>query len=120
MKAIKALVIFMGILIVAGLGLLGYGMYTKAGRSVKPSPVETSAAPALPSVVSVENTAFETVVLRQPPGTRIAAAEVSGGLLVLRLTDGGQPDRVSVIDVGRGSLLGNIILEPTVEAPMGQ
>lgn len=117
MKAIKALVIFMGVLIVAGLGLLGYGMYTKAGRSVKPSTVTTPpGAVVLPADVE----AFGALDLPQPPGTRIAAATVSGGVLVLHLTDGGRPDRVTLIDLGRGSVLGNVRLTPRVEAPSAQ
>ncbi len=127
MQAIKALVFFMGFLLIAGLGLLGYGMYTKAGRSVKSStPVVTTEAPPVGTSAATAPTAFGTIVLDQPVGTRIVESRLEGGLLMVRLAEGGQADRVGIVDLAAGRLLGMVTLEagaPTAEvapeAPVG-
>jgi hypothetical protein len=131
MQAIKALVIFMGILIVAGLGLLGYGMYTKAGRAVKPSPAPEAPISAIAPVAPIDGhpagnaapapavavSPFGRLALAQPPGTRIVAAEAAGGLLILHLAEGGRPDRVAVVDLAARTVLGTVALEAAEPVP---
>jgi len=117
MQAIKALVIFMGILLIAGLGLLGYGMYTKAGRSVKPS------APAAMVTTPSALADFGALGLDQPVGTRIVGVQVTGPVLTVQLTEGGRPDRVAVVDLAAGRVLGVVSLDgaaATPEAPTAQ
>ena len=100
MQALKALVIVMGIAIVAALGLLAYGL---AGGAAK----KQAAAPeALP--------AFGDVGLPLPPGCAIAEARVDGRRLVLRID--GLAERgcqqVVLLDRDSGALLGRVRAEP--------
>lgn len=105
MKAIKALVAFMGVLLIAGLGLLGYGFYTKAGQSGgKPRP----AAAADPG------DAFGTVAVPLPAGARVEQVLAAGGRVVLRVTGAG-PERFVVLDPADGTVAGSFVLTP--EAP---
>lgn len=110
MKAIKGLVIFMGVLIIAGLGLLGYGMYTKAGKSVRPAAVPATVA-TLPATAD----AFGVVGLGEPLGTTITQVTINGGLMAVVIRGRG-PDRVHVVDLGQGRKLGTVMLN---EAPGG-
>ena len=65
MYALKALVVFMGILIAAGLGLLAYAVVGGLPESGGGS--------------------FGNFEVTLPPGCTIAAAEIDAGVLVLRI-----------------------------------
>jgi len=103
----------MAILIVGGLGLLGYGVYSKLGGSVKsdaPAADNGDAPPVLaaPSSVPAETTlsSFGGIALNQPAGSRIAEATTAGTLMTLRIEGGGRTDRVVVIDLNTGRVAG--------------
>lgn len=110
MKAVKSLVVFMGVLLVLGLALLGYGMYSKSSRMVKPSAPVAASAPAPVAPVSVAVGPFSPVALGQPSGSVIAGMQWNGALLALHIKDGGLPDRVVVVNTANGSLSGEISL----------
>lgn len=103
--AVKTLVIVMGILIVAGLGLLGYGMYSKAGQVVKGEPSKTVPVRA---AAAVRDGGFGRLGLDQPAGSRITDATTSDNLLILSIEGGGLEDRVVVVDLQRGVPLGTV------------
>ncbi len=86
MQALKVLVVVMGVMIVAGVIGLGVVMTKRL----------TAAAPGLGSVT-----------LDEPAGTRIVAASPGGEHVVLRL-EGGGPDRVAVVDLRSGRVVGRI------------
>ncbi|GAB3450540.1 hypothetical protein GCM10027396_26600 [Insolitispirillum peregrinum] len=117
MKAVKTLVVFMGVLLVLGLALLGYGMYSKAGRVVKPSAPAVATASAVspvaaPAVVPVVVGSFGAVGLGQPEGSRIAASHLNGPVLVLTVVEGGLPDRVILLDTAAGgAILGQVSVQ---------
>jgi hypothetical protein len=104
MKAIKALVVFMGILLLAGLGLLGYGVATQTGK--KSRPAATAAAPSAPSAA-----AFGAVNVPVPAGARVEQTLVVGERVVLRLTGGGG-ERFVVLDPAEGTVSGSFVLSP--------
>lgn len=122
MKALKALVAVMGILIVLGLVLLGWGIYTKMQRpaadvtagTVPVAPPlagpATDARQPAPVVAPVPSQPFGTVTLAEPPGTEILAVDVAEGRILLRLSGGGKPDRVVVLHGTDGTRLGTIEL----------
>jgi hypothetical protein len=139
MQAIKSLVVFMGILIVAGIGLLGYGMYTKSRSlgsesaaaapsaplsGLTPSAPVASGTPGRPPapgqiaapgpVVAVGGgvvlPAFDMLSLGEPKGTVARTFQVSGSTLVIELAGGGKPPRLAVVDLSRGSVLGTVQL----------
>lgn len=96
MQSLKALVIIMGLLIVAGLGLVVYGFAARA-----PDAVGGAAG-------------FGEVDLPLPAGCVIAASETAEGRLILRLD--GPPEagcqQVVVLDLDSGEVLGRVTARP--------
>ena len=103
MKAIKALVLFMGILIVAGLGVLGYGLSQQ--------PDDKAAAP---TEITVSGTGgesfFGTVSVTLPTGSRIEQVLVAGERVVLRIIGGADGERLVVLDPRSGAIAGSFVL----------
>jgi hypothetical protein len=101
MKAIKTLVIFMGVLLVAGLGMLGYGLMSKAGHKAAHTQAPAPAAAA----------GFGTVTVPLPAGARVESIVQAGERVVLRVTGGGG-ERVIVLDPATGQVAGSFVLAP--------
>ena len=96
MQTIKALVIFMGLLIAVGLGLLGYALVDR-----------------LTGEAGGEH-GFGEVALFLPAGCVIAAAQAADGRLVLR-SDGPRErgcQQVVLIDLDSGQVVGRIKAAP--------
>ena len=91
MRALKAAVIVMGVLIVVGTATLAVLIVQRLGSAGS----EASARPA--------------TVLDEPAGTRIAGIASSGDRLAVQLQGGGV-DRVVVIDLHSGAIAGRIAL----------
>lgn len=108
MKALKALVIGMGVLIVLGIGLLGYGLSVK-GFSLQKAAVPASHSVALPGDPAPGDTGYFAVDLPIPSGSRLEQMAVAGNRVLLRLsgTDG---DRILVLDPATGHLAGTVTL----------
>lgn len=103
----------MGMLILAGLVLLAYGVYREM-RGAEPPP---AAPPAAPSVAAVETAvpgaarppAF-TTTLDLPAGTSLrSTGEAAGRLVVVAVLPDGE-ERVLLIDPATGALLGTLAL----------
>lgn len=104
MKALKILVISMGLLIVIGLGFVGYGLSRKTPHpAATPGTTETG-APATP----VAPFAFQYPV---PKGSRLEQVLAVGDRVLLRYSspDG---DRLVFLDSHSGQLAGTILLPP--------
>ncbi len=105
MKSIKALVIIMGLLILAGLGLLVYGVVGQ---------VSELAAPGAPSGPSAPG-GFDAASVALPAGCVLAEARIDEGRLVLRVE--GPPSYpqcqlVILLDPASGAELGRITIAP--------
>lgn len=110
MKAIKALVLFMGILIVSGLGVLGWGLSQQSGKMAANSP-------AAPRSASDAADGFGTVAVALQTGARIEQVLVAGERVVVRVSGGGE-DRIVVLDPATGTVAGSFVLAPeTPQAP---
>lgn len=96
MRALTALTIFMGVLIVIGTGAL---IAVIAHRLTSPSAQLAASAPARPLAVRLD----------EPAGTRIAAMAALGDRLALELQGGGA-DRVVLVDPRSGAVTGRITL----------
>ncbi|MCR6632571.1 MAG: hypothetical protein NVV74_22395 [Magnetospirillum sp.] len=107
-KAIKALVAFMGFLLLAGLALLVYGLMTTSKSGGKPRPAASVSAPVAE---------FGAVAIPVPAGSRVEQTLVVGERVVLRLAGGGA-DRLLVLDPAEGKVMGSFVLAP--EAPAGR
>lgn len=107
MRAIKALVVTMGVLIAGGVVLLGYGLFSKARQAPDNAPPTLTSTTGRP--VTGE---FGAVEIRLPPGARVEQMEAVAGRLILRLADVGG-DRILVIDPLTGRVTGSIALTPT-------
>lgn len=108
MKAVKALVAGMAILIVAGIGLLAYGMMTKVGKpraERAPRPAAASAGPLAPPP------------LNEPAGTRVTGMAVGDNRLVLSLDGGGRGARVAIIDLSGTTPTATVEVSPPAPAP---
>jgi hypothetical protein len=90
MRALKAAVVVMGVLIVLGLGVV---VVTIVSRM--------RAAPAAPRGPATE------ALLDEPAGTRIAGVSLVPDRLAVRLQGGG-PDRVVVVDTASGRVVARI------------
>lgn len=103
MKAIKGLVIFMGVLLIAGLVLLGYGLFNQAGKMGAKKAVSASTG-----------TGFGRVEVALPAGAKVDHVIEADGKLVLRVIGGGA-ERFVVLDPASGDVSGTFVLVP--EAP---
>ncbi|CCG40681.1 hypothetical protein [Magnetospirillum molischianum] len=114
MKALKALVIFLGVLIVAGVGLVIYGVSSKVGPKSTP-PVTTGATTALSS------TNFGSVDVALPKGATIEQVFAAGNHIIVRIgTDKGIADRLIVLDPARGQVTGSFVFVATPETSATQ
>lgn len=115
MQAIKALVIFMGVLLVAGFGLLGWGLYTKAQKISDAGESQAAELPA-PSIAATpiaRSPSFGDVAIALPHGAVIGDMEVVGGRVVLRIGEQGGGTRLLVIDPANGIVAGSFQLMPS-------
>lgn len=101
-KAIKALVAFMGVLLVAGLAVLGWGLSNTSKSVGKAKPVAAASAPVAQ---------FGALAVPVPAGARIEQALVVGERVVLRLAGGGS-ERLLVLDPAEGTVAGSFVLMP--------
>jgi len=104
LKIAKGVAIGLGVLIVAAMALMAYGVffYKAAEKNLQQ---EIAAAPAAPAV-AVDG--FDAIGLGQPVGSSVAAVTAQGGLVYVTVRGGGEPDRVLVVDLTRRRVLGRI------------
>lgn len=112
MRALKVIVTVLTLLLIIGFGLLIWGITRQVDKLAEPPP-EPSAPLVGTAGVSNERVPWQTLMLSQPPGTRVARISSAGDLIVLHLFTGseGRDDRLVVIDPGSGTLLGTITLD---------
>ncbi len=104
MQALKALVIFMGVLIIVGMGLVAYGIAVKFGKVAERD---------ADAVVAATGQAWpQDVRVAIPYGARIAEVTLADGRMVVQVTlaDGGA--RLLVFDAVTGTRLGTLELVP--------
>ena len=78
MKALKGLVVFLGLLLVVGLGVLGYGLSTKAHLK------GANTVAAKSSTVTVTATDFGAISIPLPAGSHLEQMVAAGDRVVLR------------------------------------
>ena len=96
MRVLKVLTIVMGVMILAGTGVL---VAVIAHRLASPASGGAAAAPGTPF----------SLALDEPAGTRIATIAAAGDRLAMQLQGGGS-DRVVLVDPRSGTVVGRIAL----------
>lgn len=96
MRALKALVIIMGVLIIIGLGVVVVTIVKRSARLAD----------------STSTAGFGRTDLPVPTGSRVAETVVDGHRMVLRLTLPDGRDRLMVVDLRTGREAGTIDLTP--------
>lgn len=117
MQALKALVIFLGVLIVIGMGVLAYGIMLKFDEwqakkdgEVAPAPlVEVAPSITAPVVTEVWTGDLKVAV---PAGARVAETVVADGQMIVRLSLADDSQRYLVFDLRTGKQIGAIELQP--------
>ena len=126
MRVLKGLVIGMALLIAVGMALFAYGLYQKIADpeftffpgetgdgAAAPAPAPApAAAPAAPAPRLAAPGAFGTIAVPLPEGCVLARVIPEGGRLYLRIGPAGRCERVVVVDVATGSVLGTITVGP--------
>ncbi len=110
MQALKALVIVLGAMIVAGIAVIGVTIYHRATNLVN-SPVPGSTEPAVRTGFGPGfGPGFGRVALDLPPGSRVVEMTAEGDRLILRLrlADGGR--QILILDMATGKRLGTFEL----------
>jgi hypothetical protein len=107
MRALKALVVFMGILILGGMGLVAYAIVKRVGQPAPPPRATDQASATAP----VAGKPFGPVEIALPPGARIARTSTSEGRLIVELELAGGGERLLLVDLASGALLGSIDLK---------
>ena len=105
MQALKALVIIMGILIIAGMGLLVYGLMTRVSWNEVSGQVEK---PLTGQVAS-----FDAVVSTLPAGASVASVSVENdrAVVLVQLPDGSA--EIRLFNLETGFVIGTIRLKAT-------
>jgi hypothetical protein len=99
MKPLVALVIIMGVLIVAGLVVVVVTIVNRMGGGGRT--VDTHAA-----------TAFAAADLPMPAGCQVMETTTADDRLILRLGSGERCNQVLIVDMATGKLLGTLRLVP--------
>ncbi len=102
MRALTVVTIVMGVMILAGTGVL---VAVIAHRIFSPAPSGAS----LSGGASTAGAAPVSLVLDEPAGTRIAGIAAAGDRLAVQLQGGGT-DRVVLVDPRSGAVTGRIAL----------
>ena len=106
-RSLKRLVVFQGVLLVGGLVLV---VATIAYRIFKPE--EQAAAPAALAgpVIAIPATPGRAIAV--PAGTVLEGYTSEGGILILHLKTGEGRDRILILGVADGRILGDVELAP--------
>jgi hypothetical protein len=109
MQALKALVIFMGILIVIGIGVVIVTIYQRLGARFAVEEAAPKAELARPAHVAAPAFGAKDVAL--PAGAVVEEMATSGERLILRLRLEGGGRQILVLDLADGKVLGTLNLE---------
>ncbi len=101
MQILKAVVIVMGVLIVAGFTVIATTIYKRAGQRA-----ETSAGAEGKPAGRAAPLPFTARQLVIPPGSAVRHVTAADERLIVWLSDSGGTQRIMVLDLGTGEELG--------------
>lgn len=127
MAALKSLVIGMGVLIVIGITVLGWGMYKKADDPnfkffKSDEPTTASATPDIPQPKAAASIAADTpatpvkaigdINLHLDAGCSIGSMTSDGNRLFLKIGPDRKCEKVIILDLATGATMGTIRVTP--------
>jgi len=111
MRALKALVIVMGVLILAGMAVVGTTLVKRALNPQTTRRMSAAAERGAPSSGSAAERPYGPVEIALPPGARILRTSPAGRRLIVELELAGGGERLLVVELESGALLGTIDLK---------
>ena len=109
---LKVAVIVMGVMIFVGLIGLGYMLYNKsAKREAAEELAGASAAAEGETTTKQTGRALREVSHGLPAGSRVAEMTATDDRLVLNVRVPGQGERIVILDLRKGGVIGNVALE---------
>ncbi|WP_336080729.1 hypothetical protein [Thalassospira sp. CH_XMU1448-2] len=126
MRVVKALVLFMGVLIVIGIGLVAYGLSLDKNAkdenvsNVMPVPVVPiageNAAEGIQTLSVTSIPAFGDIKIKIEPGELLVGYSVQGTQAILQIEDpNGMGARLVVVSLTDKKVIGRILLEPDAQ-----
>lgn len=118
MTGLKALVIFMGLLIVVGLGLVGYGVSRSHGNVAPATSAaiaianQSNPAAASASIGQPAQAVYFASEMPVPRGSKLASVTATSDRLILHFTGASEGDRLVLLDAHNGQVNGNVTLVP--------
>ena len=116
---LRIAVIVMGVLIVAGLVVIGVKILQKSKEAAKSLNAEAVDTPVDEAklTVAMATTPFHVSIEQLGLGSdaRLLSMDVEGGRLVLRVQSGVADGRVLIVDINSGAVLGEIALPPPLQ-----
>ncbi|MDA1356427.1 MAG: hypothetical protein O3A94_09185 [Proteobacteria bacterium] len=120
---LRIAVIVMGVLIVAGLVVIGVKILQKSkeaavslsGGAAKVSADAPAPSPALSPALRATQFRVSIEQLGLGSNARLLSMDVEGGRLVLHVQSGGAGGRVLIVDLNSGAVLGEIALPPPLQ-----
>lgn len=114
MAMLKGLIIFMGLLIVVGVGVIGVTIFNRMNKP-KVEVSETAPAVVAPPVAVAplaQLPAFGGAVLNVGAGCEIAETRADAGRLIVRTEGPGTCRRIHILDLATGASLGTLDVLP--------
>ncbi len=108
---LKVAVIVMGVLIFVGLIGLGYMLYDKSAKRAAEEAGVVPAASEAEGVAPQAVRALREISLGLPPGSRVSEMTATEDRLVLNVRVPGQGERIVILDLRKGGVIGNVSLE---------
>jgi hypothetical protein len=96
MRALKLLVIVLGVLLAAGVAALAVAVVMRLNHAAPPAPVAGGGS----------------AVIALPPGSKIVSTEASGGRLIARIELPGGGVELIIFDLANGARIATIDLAP--------
>jgi hypothetical protein len=109
MRALKALVIGMGVLIAAGLGVVVFAIVDRLGEPKPQTPPAAQAKQANAPVAPKKTVRDLRIVL--PPGAEIVESRLAGGQLMIRLKHADGIESFEIYDTETGRRLRRITID---------
>ncbi len=112
MRALKALVVVLTILLLLGFAGLIWGILRQAEKLAEPQEALEQTPLGTPPALATDYAPWQALALDQPAGTRVIGVTSAGDLVVLHVATGEarSDERLLVIDPGSGTLLGTVTM----------